>query len=68
MQVRDAESGKMQWMDTNDNFTRVKYNQQFKYIMDDAKETFRNAGADLLQLATGEDYVKALQQFFIRRA
>jgi hypothetical protein len=34
----------------------------------DAKLTFRNAGADLMQLATGEDYVKALKEFFIRRA
>ncbi len=68
LQVRDAESGKTVWLDTNDAFTQHKYNQQFMHIMEDAKQNFRNAGADLLQLATGQDYVKALQQFFIRRA
>jgi uncharacterized protein (DUF58 family) len=68
MQVYDAESGKTVWLDTSDAFTREKYNRQFKQIMDDAKNTFRNAGADLMQLATGGDYVKALQEFFIRRA
>src|SRR3954447_1792324 len=68
MQVRDAETGKTMWLDTNDTYTRFQYNKQFHQIMDDAKLNFRNAGADLLQLATGEDYVKALQQFFIRRA
>ncbi len=68
MQVYDAESGKTVWLDTSDTFTREKYNRQFKQIMDDAKSTFRNAGADLMQLATGGDYVKALQEFFIRRA
>lgn len=68
MQVYDAESGKTVWLDTSDAFTREKYNRQFKHIMDDAKNTFRNAGADLMQLATGGDYVKALQEFFIRRA
>jgi len=68
VQVRDAETGKTAWLDTKDAFTRVKYNRQFLQIMDDAKLTFRNAGADLLQLATGEDYVKALKEFFIRRA
>lgn len=68
VQVHDAETGKKTWLDTSDAFTRVKYNRQFLQIMDDARQTFRNAGADLMQLATGEDYVKALQQFFIRRA
>ena len=68
MQLRDAETGKLSWIDTSDNFTREKYRQQFQRIIDDAKNTFKNAGADLLQLATGQDYVKALQEFFIRRA
>ncbi len=68
MQVHDAETGKKIWLDTSDTFTRVRYNQQFMQILGDAKLTFRNAGADLMQLATGEDYVKALKEFFIRRA
>jgi len=68
LQVRDAETGKMVWLDTNDPYTRHKYNQQFIKILEDAKLAFRNAGADLMQLATGEDYVKKLQEFFMRRA
>ena len=68
IQVLDAETGKTTWLNTNDAFTRVKYNRQFLQIMDDARQTFKNAGADLMQLATGEDYVKALKEFFIRRA
>ncbi len=68
LQVRDAETNQMLWLDTNDAYVRLQYNRQFHKIIDDAKTTFRNAGADLLQLATGEDYVKKLQQFFIRRA
>jgi uncharacterized protein (DUF58 family) len=68
MQVRDAETGNLLWLDTSDTATRIRYNQQFLHILDDAKQSFRNAGADLLQLSTGQDYVKALQEFFIRRA
>jgi hypothetical protein len=68
LHVRDAETGKMIWLNTNDAYTRFKYNQQFIRILEDAKVVFRNAGADLLQLATGEDYVKKLQEFFRRRA
>lgn len=68
MQLRDAETGKMVLIDTNEPVSRFRYNQQFEKIMEDARQTFRDAGADLMQLATGEDYVKAMQQFFIRRA
>src|SRR4051812_25391040 len=68
MQLRDAETGKMALLNTNDAYTRFKYNQQFKKILEDAKNSFRKAGADLLQVSTGQDYVKLLQQFFIRRA
>ena len=68
MQLRDAETGKMVVLNTNDPFTRFKYSQQFQKILEDAKNAFRKAGADLLQVSTGQDYVKLLQQFFIRRA
>jgi uncharacterized protein (DUF58 family) len=68
VQVMDPETGRAVWLDTSDKFTRTQYNKQFTQVMDDARITFRNAGADLMQVATGGDYVKALQQFFIRRA
>jgi uncharacterized protein (DUF58 family) len=68
IQVRDAETGKVVMLNTKDAYTRYKYNQQFLKILDEAKVSFRKAGADLLQVSTGQDYVKLLQQFFIRRA
>lgn len=68
MNLRDAETGKIVLLDTNDPYTRYKYTQQFQKVLEDAKNAFRKAGADLLQVTTGQDYVKLLQQFFIRRA
>lgn len=68
LQVYDAETGKTTWLNTSDPYIRQRYNNQFHKIMEDAKITFRTAGADLMQVATGEDYVKKLQEFFIRRA
>jgi len=68
VQVIDAETGRTVWLDTSDTFTRVQYNRQFLQVMDDAKLTFRNAGADLMQVETGGDYVKAMKDFFLRRA
>lgn len=67
MQLRDAETGEMVLLNTNDPYTRHKYSQQFQKILNDAKDAFRQAGADLLQVSTGQDHVKLLQQFFIRR-
>ncbi|OIR08256.1 hypothetical protein GALL_94240 [mine drainage metagenome] len=68
IQVQDAETGKSVWLDSSDVTTKFYYQQQFAKIENDAKNVFRTAGADLLQIATGEDYVKILQQFFIKRA
>lgn len=68
LQVIDSETGKTMLLDTNDTFTRFKYHEQFLKVLDDAKQSFRKAGADLMQVETGQDYVKLLQQFFIRRA
>jgi uncharacterized protein (DUF58 family) len=66
--MRDSETGKIVLLDTKNPYTRYKYSQQFQKVLEDAKNAFRKAGADLLQVTTGQDYVKLLQQFFIRRA
>jgi len=68
VQVQDPETGKNVWLDTSDAIIRYNYELQFTKIQNDAKNVFRTSGADLLQIATGEDYVKTLQQFFIKRA
>lgn len=68
IELEDPETGEITWLDTGDALTRHHYQQQFDRIVNDARQTFRNAGASLVQIATGQDYVKALQQFFIRRA
>jgi len=68
VQMQDAETGKNIWLDTSDSRMKFYYQQQFEKIQSDARQVFRTAGADLLQIATGEDYVKILQQFFIKRA
>jgi uncharacterized protein (DUF58 family) len=68
VQVADPETGETLWLDTNDASVQVAYNRQHHKIIDDAASVFRKAGADLIQIETGQDYVKALQHFFIKRA
>jgi uncharacterized protein (DUF58 family) len=67
LQVRDAESGEMKWVDTSSEFVRESYNQEFFNITEYSTQTFKKAGCDLLHVRTDEDYVKILQRFFISR-
>lgn len=66
--VEDPETGEQLWLDTASKAVRQQYAAQFAKIQHDVKKIFKTAGADLLQIATGQDYVKILQQFFIQRA
>jgi hypothetical protein len=47
----------------------VQYNYQQQFLEQSTlcKSIFRKAGAELLHIRTDEDYVKILQQFFIKR-
>lgn len=68
LQVEDAETGKMKWIDTSDSVVRFNYEQEFHKHNEQCTEAFVKAGADLLHMTAGEDYVKVLQKFFINRS
>ena len=61
------ETGKTKWLDTSDKMVQYNYQQQFLDNSAACKAIFRKAGAELLHIRTDEDYVKILQQFFIKR-
>ena len=67
LQVEDAESGKSRWIDSSDSMVRYHYQQHFMKQSELCKDHFRQAGAELLHVRTDDDYVKILQQFFIKR-
>ena len=68
LQVRDAETGEMKWVDSSSAFVRQKYQEEFFRVTEYSNTVFRKAGCDLLHLRTDEDYVKVLQRFFISRS
>ncbi|SEW19897.1 DUF58 domain-containing protein [Chitinophaga arvensicola] len=68
IQVADAETGATQWIDTNDRRVRQYYEQQFLQHSQYCKNAFMKSGAELVSVRTDEDYVKALQTFFLNRA
>ncbi|MDQ6756042.1 MAG: DUF58 domain-containing protein [Bacteroidota bacterium] len=67
-QFRDLETGNIKWLDTSDKLIQYNYQQHFLEQSAYCKSIFLKAGAELLHLRTDEDYVKILQQFFIKRA
>jgi uncharacterized protein (DUF58 family) len=67
LQLQDAEKGNTKWVDSSDVMVRYNYQQHFMQKSEQCKNWFRKAGAELLHMRTDEDYVKTLQQFFIRR-
>ncbi len=64
VQLMDAETGKLRWLDTEDKNTRKHYAAAFLYHQDYTRNAFRKSGASMLSLRTNDDYVKALQGFF----
>ncbi len=67
IQVEDAETGKSQWVDSSNAMVRYNYTQHFMQQSELSKNYFKKAGAELLHVRTDDDYVKILQQFFIKR-
>ncbi|SKA10883.1 Protein of unknown function DUF58 [Chitinophaga eiseniae] len=68
IQVADAETGATQWIDTTDRRVRQYYEHQFAQHAQYCKNAFMKSGAELMTIRTDEDYVKALQTFFLNRA
>ena len=68
LMVQDFETGQQQFIDSDNKLVQYTYQQKFMEQSDLCKNYFRKAGADLLHIRTDEDYVKILQQFFIKRS
>jgi uncharacterized protein (DUF58 family) len=64
VQVVDAESGKMFWLDTDNKAVRTQYAGAYENNNKYCVQSFRKSGASLLHVRTDEDYVKVLQGYF----
>jgi len=67
LQVLDAEDDQTKWIDSNNEYVRQQYQQEFFRVTAYSTESFKKAGCDLLHLKTGDDYVRVLQRFFFSR-
>jgi len=64
LQVIDAETNQIVWLDTDSDTTRGAYAQAFDHHQRYCVQSFRKTGAALLHVRTDQDYVKSLQTFF----
>jgi uncharacterized protein (DUF58 family) len=64
VQVQDAESGIMQWIDSSSAQFRQAYAQSFLKHETQTTNAFRKSGSSLLSIRTDDDYIKKLQVFF----
>ena len=67
VQVQDAESGQLIWVDTDDKKVRASYAAAYQEQNKYCTLAFRKSGASLLNVRTDEDYVKVLQGYFKRK-
>lgn len=67
VQMKDAETGEVKWIDTANKLIRESYQKNYLRNMEEVNQLFKNSGVDTIQLRTDMDYIKPLIQFFKRR-
>jgi uncharacterized protein (DUF58 family) len=67
IQLKDAETDELRWVDTDNDSVRNDYTKQYQDSNNEIKEIFKSCGMDNIDLNTGEDYIKPLINFFKKR-
>lgn len=66
VQLKDAESGKLKWVNTSSSKTRKKYNSLMTERQDGLEKMFLKSGINTTQIYTDLPYVKPLTALFQR--
>lgn len=67
MRVKDAETGKEQWIDTSSAVVRNMHHQWWINHQSKLNTTFTKSSVDAVSVRTDQDYVKALLNLFAKR-
>lgn len=65
--VKDSETGKAAWINTASRKVRIAYEQWFEAVLDREMKLLNKYKIDNVDIATDQDYVKALMALFNRR-
>jgi uncharacterized protein (DUF58 family) len=66
--LEDAETGQMQWVDTNNRQWRETFTERVKELQLARQRVFRKAKVDRIDITTDAEYVTPLTVFFEKRA
>lgn len=67
IKLRDNESGKLMWIDTNDRSFRKQFAVNKLKFEDELRDIFNRAGIDATNIPTEESYIKPLMNLFKNR-
>jgi len=67
VELEDGETGQMILVDTGSPRVRKRYEQLGRQRTDRLNEIFASIGVDQVRISTGEDYVRDLVRFFLKR-
>lgn len=68
MKVKDAETGKIMWIDTYSTYFRHTYQEINRKKQEEITDILKKAGVDYVAIASHEDYVRPLMRLFMKRA
>lgn len=67
MKIKDAETGKEQWIDTSSSRVRQAYKEWWEKRQETMDTTFKKCRVDSVSIRTEDDYVKSLMALFEKR-
>lgn len=67
VRFEDPETGETQWIDTSSKSVRQAYEEGFTQAQEERRNAMKLYGIDYAEVATGEDFVRALLKIFSRR-
>lgn len=67
VQLKDAETGDIIWVDTSSKEVRNHFAKNAKYFANKLQDIVKKSGVDMAEITTGEDYVIPLMKMFKKR-
>lgn len=67
VQLKDAETGEIIWVDTSSKEVRNHFARNAKYFANKVQDIVKKSGVDMAEITTGEDYVIPLMKMFKKR-